>query len=195
MSSVVERTHVQISVVELVALLDSIGDAAKVARAVFPLERLEPDDLLAQAAGILLTVRDANGPAGLANVIDNLVAVAASAASTIELSVRGTVDRTVIYFVGPVWSADLVISEDGECALGLLLTSQLPQALRHDHLAFDASLDLTLLVRGQAGPVDLVFTAGVLANARGETVSIRGSGVSPAEFGDAFESAIAGYLS
>lgn len=194
MSSPVERTRVQLSLLEVIALLDAIGGGTGLARAALPVELIEPDSLLSLQAALLLQARSEGAPEAFAPVVENLVAVLASARTTIALRVRGALDRTVLYGVGSQWTADLIISAE-ECALGLIPTAAVAATLTQEHVVFDAGLDLTLAVRGAGGPVDLVFTDGVIANGRGEQASIRGGGVTPAEFAGLFESAIDAYIS
>ncbi|WP_146087840.1 hypothetical protein [Rathayibacter sp. AY1D2] len=175
-------------------LLDAVDGGSRTVRAVLPVDRLEEDSALADSAKLLLLARSGSAPAGFLSAVEKLVTVLASAESSIQLRTLGTRDRTVVYGIGPEWTADIVFLAEGECTIGLLPTASVPSALRTEHLVFNASLDLTLLVRGAAGPVDLVFADGVLANGRGELIALRGSGVAPNEFGDLLESALAGYL-
>lgn len=195
MSSVVDRSRVQISVLEMLALLDAWGGGSGVVRSVLPIDSLEEDSAATDAAGLLLLARAGTAPPGFLLAVEKLIAVLATAETSIELRTLGTRDRTVVYGVGPQWTADAVFEPEGECTIGLLPTASVAAALRAEHLVFDASLQMTLLVRGASGPVGLVFADGVLANERGEQVAVRGSGVRPEEFGDLLESALAGYLS
>ncbi|NQX16048.1 hypothetical protein [Rathayibacter sp. VKM Ac-2857] len=194
MSSAADRTRLRLSVLELIAVLDAQNGGTGIVRAAFPVEPLESGSLPSDAADLLLLARLDEEPAAFLTVLEVLVGVLASAESSLQLRTLGTLDRSVIYGVGPDWTVDIVIRDEGECLLGLLRTADVPATLRSEHLVLDASLDLTLLIRGAAGPVDLVFVDGVLANGRGEGVALRGSGVAPNEFGDLLESALAGYL-
>lgn len=194
MSSAAERTRLRLSILEVIAFLDLLGDGAGVVRGAFPVGRIGDTPRAADAADLLLLARIQSAPPAFTTTVETLLSVFASAESSIEMRTLGTAVRTVVYGVGPEWTADVVIGEDGDCTIGLLPTGDVPADLRGRHLVLDSSLDMTLLVRGAAGPVDLVFADGVLANARGELVTLRGSGVPPSEFGDLLEKAIAGYL-
>lgn len=195
MSSAADRTRVRLSILELLIAIDAQQGGTGLVRSAFPVDRIVDGSPPADAAALLLLARIQDASPDFLSVVEIIVGVLASAESMIELRTLGVLRSTVVFGVGPEWTADIVFVEDGECTIGLLPTASVPAALRAEHLVFDASLDMTLLVRGAAGPVDLVFVDGVLANGRGELVALRGSEIPPAEFGDLLESALAGYLS
>ncbi|AZZ52543.1 hypothetical protein C1I64_11135 [Rathayibacter festucae DSM 15932] len=177
------------------ALVDAAGGGTGLFRSTLPGEYVDMRSPLAEAAALLLLERSRVAAPAFAPVVEGLLDVLVGAVSTIQVCARGTRESTVIYAVGADWSVDVVVGAEGECTMGLLPTGAVPTDLVRQHLGLDAELDLTLLIRGAAGPFDLVFVDGALVNGNGDRAMVRGSGVPPSEFAALLESAVADRLS